>query len=50
VLKFRQGTGRLIRTASDEGTIVILDPRVTSKWYGRLFLRALPECPVEIEE
>jgi ATP-dependent DNA helicase DinG len=50
VLKFRQGTGRLIRTASDEGTIVILDPRVTGKWYGRLFLRALPECPVEIEE
>ena len=50
VLKFRQGTGRLIRTASDEGTVVILDPRVTSKWYGRLFLRALPECPVEIEE
>jgi len=50
VLKFRQGTGRLIRTASDEGTVVILDPRVTNKWYGRLFLRALPECPVEIEE
>jgi ATP-dependent DNA helicase DinG len=50
VLKFRQGTGRLIRTASDEGTVVILDPRVTSKWYGRLFLRALPECPIEIEE
>jgi ATP-dependent DNA helicase DinG len=50
VLKFRQGTGRLIRTASDEGTVVILDPRVTGKWYGRLFLRALPECPVEIEE
>jgi len=50
VIKFRQGTGRLIRTASDEGTVVILDPRVTTKWYGRLFLRALPECPVEIEE
>jgi ATP-dependent DNA helicase DinG len=50
VLKFRQGTGRLIRTASDEGTVVILDPRVTNKWYGRLFLRALPDCPVEIDE
>lgn len=50
VLKFRQGTGRLIRTASDEGTVVILDPRVTGKWYGRLFLSALPECPVEIDE
>ncbi len=50
VLKFRQGIGRLIRTASDEGTVVILDPRVTGKWYGRLFMRALPECPVEIDE
>lgn len=50
VIKFRQGIGRLIRTADDEGTIVILDPRVTGKWYGRLFLRALPECPVETED
>lgn len=50
VIKFRQGIGRLIRTAHDEGTVVILDPRVTSKWYGRLFLRALPECPVETED
>jgi ATP-dependent DNA helicase DinG len=50
VIKFRQGVGRLIRTASDEGTIVILDPRVTGKWYGRLFLQALPECPVDIDE
>jgi len=49
VIKFRQGTGRLIRTQSDEGRIVILDPRVTTKWYGRLFLGALPECPVEME-
>jgi ATP-dependent DNA helicase DinG len=50
VIKFRQGVGRLIRTASDEGAVVILDPRVTGKWYGRLFLRALPDCPVEIED
>jgi ATP-dependent DNA helicase DinG len=50
VIKFRQGVGRLIRTAGDEGTIVILDPRVTGKWYGRLFLQALPECPVDIDE
>lgn len=49
VLKFRQGTGRLIRTSSDEGTVVILDPRVTGKWYGRLFLKALPDCPVEMD-
>ena len=49
VIKFRQGTGRLIRTQSDEGRIIILDPRVTTKWYGRYFLRAPPECPVEAE-
>lgn len=50
VIKFRQGAGRLIRTAEDRGTVVILDPRVTTKWYGRHFLAALPECPVEIED
>ena len=44
----RQGVGRLIRTATDEGIIVILDNRVVTKAYGRAFLRALPECPVEV--
>ena len=48
ILKLRQGVGRLIRTASDEGIIVILDNRVVTKNYGRAFLKALPECPVEI--
>jgi len=48
VLKLRQGVGRLIRTAFDEGIVVLLDNRVVSKHYGRSFLRALPECPVEI--
>lgn len=48
VLKFRQGVGRLIRTASDEGTVVILDQRIISKRYGRTFLQSIPECPVEI--
>ncbi|MBO5899097.1 MAG: hypothetical protein J6Q80_00005, partial [Lentisphaeria bacterium] len=42
VLKFRQGAGRLIRSRSDRGVIVILDRRVISKGYGRLFLDALP--------
>ena len=50
VLKFRQGVGRLIRTATDEGLVVILDSRVQNKWYGRLFMQALPECPVELVE
>ena len=48
ILKLRQGVGRLIRTASDEGIIVLLDNRVVTKGYGRAFLQALPECPVEI--
>jgi len=47
ILKLRQGVGRLIRTASDEGIVVILDNRVVTKAYGRAFLQALPECPVE---
>jgi ATP-dependent DNA helicase DinG len=48
ILKLRQGVGRLIRTASDEGIIVILDNRVVTKAYGRAFLQALPQCPVEV--
>src|SRR5208283_298634 len=48
ILKFRQGVGRLIRTASDTGIIVVLDNRILTKWYGQAFLDALPKCPVEI--
>ena len=48
ILKLRQGVGRLIRTKSDTGTIVILDSRILNKPYGRAFLRALPECPIQI--
>jgi ATP-dependent DNA helicase DinG len=48
ILKLRQGVGRLIRTKSDTGMIVILDSRILSKPYGKSFLRALPECPTTI--
>jgi len=48
ILKLRQGVGRLIRTKSDRGIIVILDNRIVTKPYGRAFLAALPKCPVEI--
>ncbi len=48
VLKFRQGVGRLIRSHTDNGIIVILDRRVISKRYGRFFLDSIPRCPVEI--
>ncbi len=48
ILKFRQGAGRLIRTKSDSGIVVILDNRVLAKKYGQAFLDALPGCPLEI--
>jgi ATP-dependent DNA helicase DinG len=44
VIKLKQGFGRLIRAATDTGMVVILDPRVLTKGYGRVFLAALPEC------
>ncbi len=44
VLKLKQGFGRLIRTRTDMGMVVILDPRMLTKGYGRSFLEALPDC------
>jgi ATP-dependent DNA helicase DinG len=49
VIKLRQGFGRLIRTQRDRGIVVILDPRIRSKPYGRTFLESLPDCTV-VEE
>lgn len=46
VIKFRQGFGRLIRTRSDEGMVVVLDGRIKTKPYGRRFLSSLPEMPI----
>ena len=46
VLRFRQGCGRLIRSNSDRGCIIILDNRVLTKSYGRTFLDSLPEQPI----
>lgn len=48
ILKFRQGVGRLIRTKSDSGIVVVLDNRVLTKRYGQAFLDAIPKCPVEV--
>jgi ATP-dependent DNA helicase DinG len=47
VIKLRQGFGRLIRTSSDYGSVVVLDPRMTSKPYGKIFLDSLPDCQIE---
>ena len=43
ILKFRQGFGRLIRSQKDFGVMVVLDNRVLTKEYGKLFLEALPQ-------
>jgi ATP-dependent DNA helicase DinG len=44
VIKLKQGFGRLIRTKTDRGMVVLFDPRVLTKPYGRAFLAALPKC------
>ena len=44
VLRFRQGFGRLIRTQTDRGVVAVLDKRVLTKKYGRLFVESLPDC------
>lgn len=49
VLKLKQGFGRLIRTKTDTGLVVILDPRVRTKPYGRIFLKSLPDCHQTVE-
>jgi Rad3-related DNA helicase/REP element-mobilizing transposase RayT len=46
VIKLKQGFGRLIRSRTDRGIVVILDCRVKTKRYGRLFLDALPPCRI----
>ena len=46
ILRFRQGFGRLIRKQSDKGLIIILDARIRTKFYGKLFLNALPDIVV----
>ena len=42
ILRLRQGFGRLIRTKTDRGAVIILDRRVTASRYGSAFLRSLP--------
>ena len=46
IIKFKQGFGRLIRTKTDKGIVVILDPRIVTKAYGMKFLDAIPRCRV----
>lgn len=46
VIKFKQGVGRLIRSKTDSGNIIILDNRIIKKMYGKKFLSALPRNKV----
>src|SRR5262249_31248217 len=46
VLRLKQGLGRLIRSKSDRGILAVLDNRLTTKGYGRLFLASLPEYEI----
>jgi DNA polymerase-3 subunit epsilon/ATP-dependent DNA helicase DinG len=48
ILRFRQGFGRLIRTQYDRGVVAILDKRILTKRYGRLFLDSLPPCTSQV--
>ena len=43
-LKLKQGLGRLIRTETDRGVVLILDGRITRKGYGRIMISSLPDC------
>jgi ATP-dependent DNA helicase DinG len=48
VIKLKQGFGRLIRSKTDTGIVVILDSRIKSRRYGKIFLESLPKCKVVV--
>ena len=50
IIRFKQGFGRLIRSSSDTGFVVVLDHRIATKHYGQLFVRALPDIEIVRDE
>ena len=48
VIKLKQGFGRLIRTREDTGRVIILDPRMITKPYGKIFHKSLPPAQLRI--
>jgi ATP-dependent DNA helicase DinG len=50
IIKFKQGFGRLIRSKTDNGIIVVLDSRILRKSYGSKFLEAVEKCTMEIAD
>jgi ATP-dependent DNA helicase DinG len=49
VIALKQGAGRLIRDVADRGVLMLCDPRLTSRAYGKLFLKSLPPMPITRE-
>jgi len=47
VLRLKQGFGRLIRSRTDRGAVIVLDRRLVTRFYGQMFLRSLPPCSVK---
>ena len=48
IIKFKQGFGRLIRSKTDTGIVVVLDSRIVNKRYGGQFVAAIPKCKIEV--
>jgi ATP-dependent DNA helicase DinG len=46
ILSLRQGLGRLMRSTSDKGLLAVMDVRLFTKHYGRIFRKSLPESPI----
>ena len=49
-LRLRQGFGRLIRSKSDRGVVLLLDSSINDKWYGHIFLNSLPKIDTFISD
>lgn len=50
VIKFKQGFGRLIRSKTDRGVVVVFDPRIFTKSYGKVFLNSLPKTQIYVND
>lgn len=50
VIKFKQGFGRLIRSKDDRGVVVVFDPRIHTKSYGKVFLSSLPKTEIQVAD
>lgn len=46
VIKFKQGFGRLIRSSTDKGIVVVCDDRLMTAKYGKYFIKSIPKVPI----